>query len=145
MGKIAQFGLSCSEYIGYWKAIVPVFFLTALFSETLDNIMLTSTLATERFPSLSWDGGCPAHWRKSEVKPLHPVGTHTHDQQETQVYNLCDKQHCINCPFFSLSFPDSSAVGCFCSSCRWIKALYSLYTLCSVLNLHTDILQIVSA
>lgn len=59
---IAQFGLSCSEYIGYWKAIVSAF-LAVLFFETFDNIMLTCTLATERFPSL-WKilaGGCAGH------------------------------------------------------------------------------------
>lgn len=115
--------------------------------ETLDNIMLTPTLAAERFHSL-WkflNRQMSLMWEERWSEPLAPwpIATYFHALPLGGRYKFvtCLTSSIAPAAAFVHSFSDSSAIGCSCSSCRWIKALYSLHAPCSDPNLYTAFLK----
>lgn len=112
--------------------------------------MLIPTLAAERFRSL-WkflNRQMSLTWEERWSEPFAPwpVATYFHALPLGGRYKsvTCLTSSIASAAPFVHSFSDSSAIGCSCSSCRWIEALYSLHEPCSDPNLYTAFLQIIS-
>lgn len=105
MGKIAQFVLSCSEYMGYWKATMPAFLSTTLFLRHLATSCWHPPWLLKGFFHLETPElmGVQHFGGKVEWTPHTPTCTNIFSCSpiwwETQEYNLSDKQPCINYPF----------------------------------------------